>query len=634
VSTSILVVLLVTNNGPHNGAYGLLDLIRQVALLYDIAWMVVIIPGRAIKPSLGSGGEGRPQSPGEVCHSMAHGINMAILNFRFKKPQAGKYNYIDRYEKNVQWLLTAPLEKLIRKIKTFTVECEDGCQAANKSDLEQWQFHIYRDNFPWHKESNNVLNDPRCQDKIAECMLLIDEHNARVTVLAREDPMHRIQTGHRQNQRRSFMNKATKEKNVLLLSASWADTKLADEVTISETIELVLKTAGVKSRTAMRFWLNTVIRSYLISEMMEMTNFTQSSSSLCREIYPLFINRHGMEKLYQDIRSGLENPHYEPLYDITEMYELVVNLEGMLTQANQLFTDAFIIGATLLEVADSTISRDGNPATANQEKQYGAISKKSPEEKRKIMLKALDDLGIDYNEEGKQGVSLVALAKSWIDPATETSTQDKQHWQPPSYQHQEITEFYEKEIIGRKYFTGDFLLATETLLDFLDKNGDCSSVTTGNKYEQEAKKYANFIDILSAIPLWKHSLNVAYEVIQATKGKPEQTFKGVIAALGHDIGKVPEVYEVYSAYGPHQNASLAVLANIGPIRELRFFMDLKDAVMTHHNHKSLNNTLQNILIDADQTARFKEMSATNCKIRCTPMNQISTVTHISNQQPC
>ena len=231
---------------------------------------------------------------------------------------------------------------------------------------------------------------------------------------------------------------------------------------------------------------------------------------------------------------------------------------------------------------------------------YGTIISRTPQEKLMTTLAFLAELNWRYDKD--QGIPLSAVSQKWVDQRTDTAK--KRELQ--TYKHQEINKFYREEIIGRKYFSGNTLSATEQILEFLDQHGNCSSITAGNKYEQEAKMHANSMDILSGVPLWKHSLGVAHEVIQSNKGKPELTYMGIIAALAHDLGKIPAAYDVYSASGPHQNASLAVLAQMSNVKALSCYKELTEAIVMHHTKKTANNTLQNILIDADQQARFIE----------------------------
>ena len=241
----------------------------------------------------------------------------------------------------------------------------------------------------------------------------------------------------------------------------------------------------------------------------------------------------------------------------------------------------------------------------NKKKSIGCIMKKSSEEEVKVTLELLAK---KMSWDGKKGepISMSTLATQWADHPNNTIQQKSLR----SYQHPEINQFYREQIIGRSYFTDTILEVAETLLDFLDKNGDCSSITTGNKHENEDTSFpSNTIGILSAIPLWKHTLNVAYEVIHDTKDKPELTFKGIIAALAHDIGKVPKIYKEFCVQGPHQTSSLTVLSQMEIVKSLGFAKDLREAIQMHHSKKTANNTLLCILIDADQEARRKEASA-------------------------
>jgi len=178
--------------------------------------------------------------------------------------------------------------------------------------------------------------------------------------------------------------------------------------------------------------------------------------------------------------------------------------------------------------------------------------------------------------------------------------------------HEEIYRFYLTHIRDWEYNQPANYAAALKLLFLLDAHGDCPSITIGDSYEQEAKLTdgGDVIRILSVVPLWKHSLAVAYGVISLARGNDKQRSRGIIAALGHDIGNVPKYYNICNE-GTHELVSVGILkAEIA--HNLGWWSELEEAILLHHKQFT-GNYLHDLLQAADMKARRKEISDYHCQ---------------------
>lgn len=144
------------------------------------------------------------------------------------------------------------------------------------------------------------------------------------------------------------------------------------------------------------------------------------------------------------------------------------------------------------------------------------------------------------------------------------------------------------------------------LLQMLDAE-ECASVVSQQVTQDiEATWDALSYRKLGATTLLDHSLNVAEEIIdQLNKdGSGHMVNDAVIAALGHDIGKLPSKQSNIYATGDHALTSAAVLSCIPGFKEL----SQKDRIiaMIKHHHKSPDNYLEQSLKTADSRARQLE----------------------------
>ena len=147
------------------------------------------------------------------------------------------------------------------------------------------------------------------------------------------------------------------------------------------------------------------------------------------------------------------------------------------------------------------------------------------------------------------------------------------------------------------------------VLTDLDKYGDCSSVVRDGSKSAYARS-ENLYSLLSKISLLEHSLNVASETISIVNngafGQDADMRRGMllIAALGHDLGKIPELQENPNyTTGDHPIISQAELSRIMP-DSVPERQKILDAVRDHHLRSKEFLTL--IIKKADQQARAKE----------------------------
>jgi hypothetical protein len=176
---------------------------------------------------------------------------------------------------------------------------------------------------------------------------------------------------------------------------------------------------------------------------------------------------------------------------------------------------------------------------------------------------------------------------------------------PPVFLHVEFKTFY-STVSDREPFAGTFLLAIETLLRFLDENGDCSSLPQGNEDGYKKQIPPEEMELFCRVPLWQHSLNVASEVLRLTADTIYMAPTGVICALAHDLGKVPGFYDIFRTYGGHPNGSLAIIEGMPEVRGLYSWKSVKEAVSLHHQGPT-SDPICKLIIKANKAARQREL---------------------------
>jgi hypothetical protein len=211
-----------------------------------------------------------------------------------------------------------------------------------------------------------------------------------------------------------------------------------------------------------------------------------------------------------------------------------------------------------------------------------------------------------------------------------------------SWRHERIHAFYEKHIKPFEKILGNsgYLKPVTMLLSLLDAHGDCPSVIQANQ-DHEYQAIQNVYDLLAKISLLDHSLNVAEQMIadvaRSKTRDPEMIMgKILVAALGHDIGKIPDLMNGETCRkGDHPYISYLVLKNAIFTETSPQHEDILSAVKSHHFQ--IREGFTHDLRKADQAAR--EMEAEQLSLRgepASPLIQIlheQTVSEVRSQEP-
>lgn len=217
-------------------------------------------------------------------------------------------------------------------------------------------------------------------------------------------------------------------------------------------------------------------------------------------------------------------------------------------------------------------------------------------EEQKITLEALSAV---WAKGQIRKIPITDISKIWVSQNTPAeAVPTKEH----VFTRRELAAFY-RDISQQPFFKGKQIEAVAELLEELDKYGDCPSVVDKHKLESE-RGIATY-DILKTVPLWQHSLNVVDEIIRLTPRGP-LTPKAVIAALAHDIGKIPKNYDPMCTSAVHGFISGMMIEYFPALKSLRYSDEVIESVRLHHTPPD-GNYLANLLQNADQAARRVEI---------------------------
>jgi hypothetical protein len=186
------------------------------------------------------------------------------------------------------------------------------------------------------------------------------------------------------------------------------------------------------------------------------------------------------------------------------------------------------------------------------------------------------------------------------------------------WRHSRMGAFYQKNVAPFEKILGSsgYLKPVSTLLAILDAHGDCPSVVRIQQ-DHEYQALQNVYDLLSRITLLDHSLNVAEQMIDdvaRSKTRDPEMIMGkiLVAALGHDIGKIPDLMEGENyRKGDHPYISYLVLKNVILPETSPQHEDILSAVKSHHFQ--VREGFTHDLRKADQAAR--EMEAEQLSLR-------------------
>jgi len=240
------------------------------------------------------------------------------------------------------------------------------------------------------------------------------------------------------------------------------------------------------------------------------------------------------------------------------------------------------------------------------------LKKPSTPTRKEIALERLSRLWTE--EQPAEGLQVEA-SKEETKP--ETKSEETREAEKPAWEHHEIAGFYDTHIEPwRKVLAhGRYLDAIESILSYLDRFGDCPSVVQ-NKSDTEYTQMQSVYDVLASVTLVEHSLNTAEKIIAIVKKAGTKDFefslgKMLIASLGHDLGKIPELRKDPAyATGDHPIISYSVLDGILPA-SLAGRDEILKAVRDHHYRTKDGFT--ELLRQADHEARNMELKARSAK---------------------
>jgi len=197
------------------------------------------------------------------------------------------------------------------------------------------------------------------------------------------------------------------------------------------------------------------------------------------------------------------------------------------------------------------------------------------------------------------------LSSLWRNPGQK----EEKKRRVPVFKHKEITRFY-NIVRPKPFFVGDAIEVIIDVLEFLDAHGDCPSVVEvkAGRYNSKEMEPTAFdpdsYEILARIPLYRHSLRVAYEVLDRIETAMVGP-RAVIAALCHDLGKIPFYYGRFYKGTTHPMVSIAIMEDMPGLRGLKWYEEIAEAVQNHHIQT--DPYLDHLLRECDKAARRSEL---------------------------
>ena len=176
------------------------------------------------------------------------------------------------------------------------------------------------------------------------------------------------------------------------------------------------------------------------------------------------------------------------------------------------------------------------------------------------------------------------------------------------FTHKRAQQFFDEYVLQGPWFkkNSNTTEVVYQILSLLDKEGNCPSVVNASN-DVEASWDSNTYSLLGKTTLLDHTLNVAIEAVNLLKADnaghviPDT----LIAALGHDLGKLPSIKSHLYSLGEHPLAAGRVLAGIPEFKQLARKEEIDRAIKLHH--KRPEGLLGQTLKKADQLARQKEL---------------------------
>ncbi len=222
--------------------------------------------------------------------------------------------------------------------------------------------------------------------------------------------------------------------------------------------------------------------------------------------------------------------------------------------------------------------------------------KKPAVAKEEVLLQNLSQMWI---KNGK--VNIADLAPLWRDEQVPEIVEEVSI----EFRNERIQEFYNKRVRPLRHASLQQAVCRD-LLSLLDTEGQCPSVVNVSR-DVEATWDSNTYTLLGQTNLIDHSLNVAEQVICLLQAS-ETGFlmpDTIIAALSHDLGKLPSIRGHLYSLGEHPLAAGRILVGLQSFKQLPLKEEILQAVKFHH--KQPQELLGKTLKRADQLARQQEI---------------------------
>ena len=231
--------------------------------------------------------------------------------------------------------------------------------------------------------------------------------------------------------------------------------------------------------------------------------------------------------------------------------------------SQNLFIGITVTGITVTAVSLFLLKKSGekiveqNGSTRYTKTPKGHSDKTPGQEQERLLLSKASKLWVD------RVIPLSEASKIWVE-----TKEDKNSGPRPSFEREAIDEFYTTYVEKRAYVTGSRKSLITRLLRLLDREGACPSVVRNKKQPDAENLYTDEVfAMLTEIPLWEHSLNVARHMVQ--RASQETIVPDVlIAALAHDIGKIPAYHDKGYSTGDHPIISASVLSGMSEFAQI------------------------------------------------------------------
>ena len=230
------------------------------------------------------------------------------------------------------------------------------------------------------------------------------------------------------------------------------------------------------------------------------------------------------------------------------------------------------------------------------------FGREKPQEFVVINQITLEELSGLWEKEGRGTIDIEQLVPLW-----RNKKENKPAEELPKLQNKRATEFMEK-ICEWSFFNKfpEQKAVCCQILKLLDQEGECPSVVNIQN-DVEGSWDENTFQLLGRTTLLDHSLNVAEQVVQLLSDANDWHVipDTMVAALGHDLGKLESARGYLYSTGEHAVAAGRPLGGIAGFNELRRKDEILQAIKLHH--KRPQGLLGKTLKQADQKARQKEL---------------------------